>query len=319
MKAGGRNIMAIKNWTVIGRGITKGASGAGGYMRYLQNKEHKNHKGKTEAIWPIFGDAEKCLTLAVTEGTTKECKNGLKGKGGRPIDTLMQSFVFSLPVDVPRPTPKQWKAITKDLIIGMAEFLEVEPKELARRSFGNVHDEKCPHLNIVIGRIWDGEIKNKLKQRSVLGQFKRDYNKAVYKHLGVSNLDHIPENENLGTMKKWQWEQWKAKEEQKKLALGHSNSKKLLKRFTLQLGKWVEGKQPIKRADNTLKQVINNMAIPEDALEFFDDVIKKAEKQKGELSGLTIKNKCSQCKTRTVTIENAVCSRCSSGGGKIKI
>jgi hypothetical protein len=311
--------MGIKNWTVIGKGISKGASGAGGYMRYLQNIEHKNHKGKTEAILPIFGDAEKCLTLAVTEGTKKECKNGMQGKGGRPIDTLMQSFVFSLPDTMPRPTPKQWKDVARDLIIGMADFLEVEPEELARRSFGNVHDEKCPHLNIVIGRIWDGEIKNKLKQRSVLGQFKREFNKAILTHMGVSHLDYVPVNENMGTMKKWQYEQMKAKEEQKKLALGHSNSKKLLTRLTLQLGKWIEGKKPIKRVENTLKQAINNIEIPEEALLFFDEAIKKAEKQKGETSGLTIKNKCSQCKTRTVTIENAICSKCSSGSGKIKI
>ena len=287
-------------------------------MRYLKNVEHKNHKGKTEEIWSMFGRSKNVLRLAVIEGANKDCVNGLRGKGGRPIDTLMHSFVFSLPDTVPRPTKEQWKAITKDIMYGLSDFLDVDPKELSRRSFSNVHNEQKPHLNLVVGRIWNGEIKNKIKQRAVLVQLKRNFNKAVLTHLGVSHLDYNPKENNLGNMNKWQWEQRNAKQQQQKIQDVYSISKKLLDRFALQLGKWIEGKQPIKRANNTLEQAKNKIELTKADLEMFNDLIKKAEKQKGETSGLTIKNKCSKCKTKTVTIKNAICSNCTLRGDKMK-
>ena len=182
--------MAIKNWTVRAAGVTGGTRGLTAYGKYLEDPNHRNHRDKTEAIIPIQGNWKQ---LVVRQTVLMTNRNLNKPKGGRPVETLAQSFVVSLPPDL-RPTPEQWAKIAAGAILGLSRGLP-EGQELERADiFANVHDNpNNPHLNIVVGKLTaSGEIRKGITQKAALHRMKMAVNEAVLRVMGVSNEQYEP-------------------------------------------------------------------------------------------------------------------------------
>lgn len=180
--------MAIKNWTVRTAGVTGGTRGLAAYGRYLEDENHRNHRDKTDAIIPIQGNWQQ-LVMRQTMLMTERNMN----RRGRPVETLGQSFVISLPPDL-RPTPEQWQKIASAAILGLSKGLP-EGQELVRPDiFANVHDNpNNPHLNIVVGKLSpSGEIRKAITQKAALHRLKLTVNDAILRVMGVSNENYEP-------------------------------------------------------------------------------------------------------------------------------
>jgi len=206
--------MAIKNWTVRTKSVTGGSGGVAAYGRYLEDANHRNHRGRTEAITPVAGDWRRMTAEQALRASQRTAKAQARGRGGRPVETLAQSFVVSLPAEL-RPTPKQWLAITRDVVRAIQSKLPGDqaisgPGDL----FVNAHENvKNPHLNIVIGKLAaTGEIRKKVTQKAVLSAVKNAVNAAVVRELGVDHSEYVPRRSGLRNMEKWQYEQELAKE-----------------------------------------------------------------------------------------------------------
>lgn len=206
--------MAIKNWTVRTKAVTGGSGGVAAYGRYLEDAHHRNHRGKTEAITPVAGDWRRLTAEQTLRASQRTAEAQARGRGGRPVETLAQSFVISLPAEL-RPTPKQWRAITRDVVKAIQSKLPVDQAIAgAGDVFVNAHENvRNPHLNIVIGKLSaTGEIRKKITQKAVLSAVKTAVNAAVVRELGVDHSEYVPRRSGLRNMEKWQYEQELAKE-----------------------------------------------------------------------------------------------------------
>lgn len=206
--------MAIKNWTVRTKAVTGGSGGVAAYGRYLEDENHRNHRGKTEAITPVSGDWRRLTAEQALRASQRTAEAQARGRGGRPVETLAQSFVVSLPAEL-RPTRKQWLAIARDVVKAIQSKLPVDQAIAgAGDVFVNAHENvRNPHLNIVIGKLSaTGEIRKKITQKAVLSAVKTAVNAAVVRELGVDHSEYVPRRSGLRNMEKWQYEQELAKE-----------------------------------------------------------------------------------------------------------
>lgn len=199
--------MAIKNWFVRSERLHSKSSGLITYGSYLIDKEHKNHKGKTTAIHDIYGNVTNFIQTSAREAIELDLKNA-QGKGGRPVDSYAQSFVLTLPDGVHKPSREQWKAITKDVLIDAFKKLNKTPEEMRGHFFANVHDQKNPHLNILISKVVDGQSLRAVNQVGIIGAMKKSFNASVLKHCGIDYKDYEPLKTNVGkSLPRWQLEQ----------------------------------------------------------------------------------------------------------------
>lgn len=197
--------MGIKNWTVKTKGISGGSGGMAAYGKYLEDAEHKNHKGKTESITHVSGNAMQLVMKMGKRASERTIKTQIAGKGGRPVETLAQSFVVSLPAKI-RPKPEQWTAIAQDIVRALSVKLGVTFDDLVKDMFINAHEnENNPHLNLVIGKIDEhGEIRKSVSQKAALNVIKNTVNASVLRVLGVDHAEYVPQRENVGKKEKWQ-------------------------------------------------------------------------------------------------------------------
>lgn len=188
------------------------------YGKYLEDANHKNHRSKTEAITPVFGNAMGLVLKQGQRASDRTIKAQIKRKGGRPIQTLAQSFVVSLPASL-RPSPRQWKSIAADIIKALSERLGEPAEELVKDTFINAHENsKNPHLNILIGKLdIHGEIRKPVTQKAALQAVKNSVNASVLRVLGVDHAEYVPQRENVGKKEKWQHEIAIAEEQAKEL------------------------------------------------------------------------------------------------------
>ena len=199
--------MAIKNWFVRSERLHSKSSGLITYGSYLIDKEHKNHKGKTTAIHDMYGNVTDFIQTSAREAIELDLKNA-QGKGGRPVDSYAQSFVLTLPDGVHKPSREQWKAITKDVLLDAFKKLNKTPEEMRGHFFANVHDQKNPHLNILISKVVDGQSLRAVNQVGIIGAMKKSFNASVLKHCGIDYKDYEPLKTNVGkSLPRWQLEQ----------------------------------------------------------------------------------------------------------------
>lgn len=206
--------MAIKNWTVRTKSVTGGSGGVAAYGRYLEDENHRNHRGKTEAITPVIGDWKKLLATQTLRATERNAQQIAGGKGGRTVQTLAQSFVVSLPAGL-RPTPEQWRGISRDVVTAIQERLPEGQKLRGMDLFINAHENTSnPHLNLVIGKLApDGSIRKKVTQKAVLSAVKNAVNAAVLRELGADHVSYEPKRTKVGNKPKWAYEKMQAQEE----------------------------------------------------------------------------------------------------------
>lgn len=184
--------MDLKNWTVIAKPIKDQNKGLARYLNYLTNPHHQNHKGKTQ-IKPLFGnidDLYKRVTLAAAERDFQRAK---KRKGGRAISSFAQSFVFTLPENIPaHPEKSDWVYFSKEILNTIISFTGVSADEIKKNVFINIHDQKNPHLNIVVSKILNNTVKTELQKKSIISALKKTFNYAVLKQLKISPSDYKP-------------------------------------------------------------------------------------------------------------------------------
>lgn len=178
----------IKNYFVRNEPIQNGSRGLVGYVDYLKDKEHKNHKKKTSEIIHIHGNVDNFLDTVVGEADALQLQRDKAKKGGRPISSLAQSYVFGMPERfVGKPTKKQYQEMAKDMLKVIADKLGVKPADLLDHTFINVHVNKNnPHINIVVGRTIDGQNYEKILTRpSTTNALKRESARTVKRVLGL--------------------------------------------------------------------------------------------------------------------------------------
>lgn len=212
----------IKNFTVVAQSVKNKGDGLIAYVNYLTNKKVPSHKN-TE-IYPVFGDiannSEKFLNHVL-----KQVSKAEKNSSGRSFSNYAQSFDFVLPKTI-KPTPEQWKKITEDLLKVMHKeiFLQendpIEDPETGKikknlnfkgkiptirdfgmRTFCNIHDQKNPHLNMVIPTIYDGERLQRVDRKRLTNEIKKQFNLSVLMHCQMNYKDYKPENSKLGRRK----------------------------------------------------------------------------------------------------------------------
>jgi len=200
-------VKKIKNWFVRSERVHSKSSGLIKYGSYLIDKEHSNHKSKTSAIHNMYGNVTNFIQTAAREAIELDLKNA-QAKGGRPVDSYAQSFVLTLPSGVNQPTPEQWKAITKDVLLDAFKKLNKTPEEMKGHFFANVHEQTNPHLNILIAKVVDGQSLRAVNQVGIIGTMKKSFNASVLKHCGLDYKDYEPLQTNLGkALPRWQLEQ----------------------------------------------------------------------------------------------------------------
>lgn len=210
--------MGIKNWTVKAKGISGGAGGMAAYGKYLEDTKHKNHKGKTESITHVSGNAMQLVMKMGKRGAERTLKSQLAGKGGRPVETLAQSFVVSLPANL-RPEPGQWLSIARDVVRALAKKLDESFDDLVADMFINAHENSNnPHLNLVVGKLdKNGDIRKKVTQKAALSTIKNAVNASVLNVLGADHATYEPQRSGYPKMEKWEYEIAVAEERKKEL------------------------------------------------------------------------------------------------------
>jgi hypothetical protein len=206
--------MSLKNFVVTTQRVKSKSDGLIQYVNYLDNEKAPSHKNTTIKNFGTKADDFLKNTIINTVNFDNNNK-----KGGRKVESLAQSFNFILPPKVENPTENQWKLIFKDLVLKAKNTLEIEGKtaDFAKSCYVNIHDQKNPHLNLLIPRIYDDKRLHALDQKNLLIQLKKEFNRSVLQHCNIDFKAYKPDQQNVGRRrKKWQYEQQqsiKAKEE----------------------------------------------------------------------------------------------------------
>ncbi len=182
----------MKSWTVISKPVKDQARGLANYLNYLINSDHPNHKYKTKII-PLFGVTDKLYKKIVYSVAERDLVRSKKRKGGRSISSYAQSYVFTLPNNlVHKPTQEDWVYCSKEILKTIMAFTDVSPDELRDNIFVNIHDQKNPHLNVVVSKILNNAVKTELQRKSIVSALKKTFNYAILQRLKISPNDYQP-------------------------------------------------------------------------------------------------------------------------------
>ena len=212
----------IKNFTVVAQSIKKKEDGLIAYVKYLTDGNVPSHKNTT--IYPVFKNVADNGTKFLDE-TILEVAKANKASSGREYSNYAQSFDFVLPKTI-KPTPEQWKSITRDIIKVIHQELfmqEPEPipdpetgkikknlnfkgsipaaNKFVEKTFCIIHDQKNPHLNLLIPTIYDGERLQRLDRKRLTNEIKKQFNLSVLNHCKMDYKAYKPENVKLGRRK----------------------------------------------------------------------------------------------------------------------
>jgi hypothetical protein len=227
-------------------------------------------------------------------------------KGGRPVQSYAQSFVFGLPPSVQKPTPEQWKAITHDILKELVKKLDVSIDDLNGRVFANVHDQDNSHLNIVVSRVIKGKALKALDQKGTIGIAKQAFTASSLRRCGLDVSSYVPLQTHLGR-RQAKWELQEQRAEKALLAVGAQADKlkieivraKGLAKYSAMLNnqilKWIEAvkvpdEKQEKRQENRIQQTADKLSelnLPQEQAELLNDLFDRAE----EKAGKTLRNR----------------------------
>ena len=291
--------MAIQNWFVRSERVKDKHNGLIKYGKYLIDHNHPNH-ANTAGITPIYNNIENFIRSVSNEAVSLDIGNAQK-KGGRPVQSYAQSFVFGLPPSVQRPTPEQWKSITNDILKELAKKLGISVLDLKGKVFANVHEQDNPHLNIVISRVINGKALKALDQKGTIGIAKQAFTAASLARCGLDVSTYTPLQTNLGRRQaKWEIQEQKAEKaltlvglKAEKLNLEVARAKGLAKYSAMlnnQILKWIEAvnipdEKQEKRQENRLEQTIEKITglnLPNEQVELINQLFEQAEQKAGK-------------------------------------
>jgi hypothetical protein len=183
----------MKGWTVKTKVTKNRSDGIAAREFYLHDKNAESHK-KTEAIGRMWGNDSTMATIA-HNGASAAAKLKAKGKGGRPAESFAMEFTLNLPKGY-RPSPKQWKEITKQLIIDVSAKLGIPPETLSKQTYAVVHRQDQTkeydsrgrevgtgdHMHVVIGKFTpEGNCLRDLQRKTITNVVKDSFNSSTMK------------------------------------------------------------------------------------------------------------------------------------------
>ena len=296
--------MKIDNWFVRSERVKDKHVGLIRYCKYLINELHKNHSGKCKII-PMLGNTDDFIRVVSSKAVNLDLENSRK-KGGRPVQSYAQSFVFSLPPSIKKPTPNEWKLITVDIIKQMAKYLKLDVQDLNGCVFANVHDQDNPHLNLLISRVIKGKAQSTIDQKGIIGLVKKVFTASTLTRCGLDVSGYEPLQTNLGKRQtKWQVIENQAlasleevKKETKNLQIAAEKAKDLARfseKMNGQLEDWLEAIKADDRShnderefeSNEKREQITSLNLPDNQVKLMDEAFNTSETK----SGKPIKNR----------------------------
>lgn len=195
--------MSIKNYFVRAEKLREGIKGIK-YAKYLISQNHPNHKNTK--IVEIYNTSNNWMGLVAGNAARVNAKKSLHG--GRPTKRFGHSFVFSIPSGSPTPSDKQWKEVTAALITTLAHKLKIDKKTLLKHCYVVAHNQKNPHIHIVVGGVINDTTYNQqLSSERTTYALKNQFNHSCYKVLNLNHLEHIPETSGNKRISKIKFEQ----------------------------------------------------------------------------------------------------------------
>lgn len=192
----------LKNWLVKTKQIKNKSNGFVNSVNYLKDKNRSAHSYTDISV---LNDSSKRILDEYDKRTLFRRKNGLRGGG---VNNYATSFVLSLPRDIKQPTKDQWKKISLDVISAIAETNGIDKKKLKDLSHVVLHDEsqspdKHTHVHMLVSNVVDNQVVKGISQFKTTHAIKQQFNKSVYKHLGVDNYKYMPKNEGKPDKPLW--------------------------------------------------------------------------------------------------------------------
>lgn len=246
--------MSIKNWFVRSEAVKNKEQGTLAYAHYLIDEHHPNHKNRTK-VHILHNNPVQVALNAIDQAYQIDKRNAQQRKGGRPVSSYMQSFVFALPETV-KLTKTQWRSVSKAIINDLATRLDIPAKTLLNHCSLVLHQQANPHLNIIVSRgVDERSYQQELTRPSTTNLLKRTFNKAML-DLGYSFEDYQPKSKPNKKLKRWQ-------------ELNHKE--KTINKAKKQLEKLIQASQSndtknINRQTNRLNKTIDQLS-PSDVLE----------------------------------------------------
>jgi len=197
----------MKNWTVISKPVKDQNKGLSAYLTYLINADHKNHKSKTKIV-SVFGNIDKLYKKIIYAVAERDLTRSKKRKGGRPCQSYAQSYVFTLPENLPKhPSYSDWRYISVELLKTIQAFTGVSSDELKKNIFINFHEQKNPHLNIVVSKVMNKSVQTVLQKKSIVTALKKTFNFAVLATTKLSPDDYVPLKKRSKRYNEYQYQQ----------------------------------------------------------------------------------------------------------------
>jgi predicted transcriptional regulator len=184
--------MAIKSFMVRSESIN-GAAGALNYATYLKDEDHPNHEGRTSCIRLLNNPTEIALK-AVQDGASIDLRNKTTKRGGRPIDSYLQSFMFSPPASA-NLSKEDWKKMAVVLLKDLSLKLDIPMETLKDNVSVYLHNQDNAHLNIIVNRNVNQISRTRILTRPSTTQLlKKSFNAEMLKH-GYDVNTYIPTDE----------------------------------------------------------------------------------------------------------------------------
>ncbi|MBW3139511.1 hypothetical protein KUV56_08285 [Ferrimonas balearica] len=189
----------MKNWTVITQAVKDGTSGLKKRERYLTSSSHPNHKNTVEIV-ELNGDKRTLIKTSLA-GESFRVYQKLSGKGGRPLTSFAMEFCFTLPKSI-RPSIKEWKIISDDIINSICEKLELSEEEKAKyishcrcvlhRQENTMISGTGDHIHMICPKVFNKRILTSLQKKSFTNFLKQVYNHTILSNLKIDVLDYSP-------------------------------------------------------------------------------------------------------------------------------
>ncbi len=181
----------LKNWLVKTKQIKNKSNGFVNSVNYLKDKNRNAHANTDISV---LNDSSKRILDEYDKRTLFRRKNGLRGGG---VNNYATSFVLSLPRDI----KQDWNQMVMLHKSG-------DKKKLKDLSHVVLHDEsqspdKHTHVHMLVSNVVDNQVVKSISQFKTTHAIKQQFNKSVYKYLGVDNYKYMPKNEGKPDKPLW--------------------------------------------------------------------------------------------------------------------
>ena len=234
----------IKNFIVKVKPIKHKSKGIINLLNYLvDNKRHQDGIINYKKF-----DKNTFIKKTIINVDKKNLENKINRRGGRPIQSYGDSFIYSLPVDT-KVDKKQLNKIIHQLLIKNYEYIKEQYQDLDYNTFVNsvfvnIHTNKHIHINFIIPKVFN--VNNKLITNTLTNRKGYlYYTKTLFNNVlnNVIGLDH---------------KTYKARTNFKSGYKNIYQKNIILKKNEEQLKKITEEKEKLK---NTYEKIFKNMSI----------------------------------------------------------